>query len=172
MSQSTQQHRMEAKPSVLVAIITVSDSRTLENDGGGLLIQELLIAAEHRIHSRQIVPDEPNQLREVVQSLLADRNCQAILMTGGTGIGPRDTTPEAVEPLYEATIPGYGELFRMLSFQEIGAAALLSRASAGRVDGRVLFTMPGSPHGVRLAMEKLIVPDLHHFVHHASRVKP
>ena len=101
--------------------------------------------------------------------LLEAESCEALLITGGTGLAARDCTPEAIEPLFDAVIPGYGELFRMLSFEEIGAAAMLSRASGGRVGRKVVLTMPGSPAGVRLAMEKLIVPELAHLILHAGK---
>jgi molybdopterin adenylyltransferase len=168
-SESTQKHRRDAARSVEVSVLTVSDTRTLDDDLGGMLIEELLIAAGHRIVLRTIVPDETDQIRTIASQMIADPTCEALLVTGGTGLAARDCTPEAIESLYDALIPGYGELFRMLSFHEIGSASMLSRASGGRVGKKVILTMPGSPNGVRLAMEKLIVPELAHLVHHAGK---
>ena len=165
---SLQQHKQEAPTLLRIAVVTVSDTRTLENDLGGKLIEELVSAASYQVVSRQIIRDEADLLRsEVVRLVRSD--AQAILMTGGTGIGSRDVTPEAIEPILERSIPGFGELFRYLSFQEIGAASMLSRAFAGVVEKKVLFAMPGSPAGVRLAMEQLILPELPHLVYHAGK---
>jgi molybdenum cofactor biosynthesis protein B len=168
-SESTQKHRRDAARSICVSILTVSDTRTLDNDLGGKLIEDMLLAAGHLVQLREIVADETDQIRSAAARLLASPECEAVLVTGGTGLAARDCTPEAVESLYDAVIPGYGELFRMLSFSEIGSASMLSRASGGRVGKKVILTMPGSPAGVRLAMERLIVPELAHLVHHAGK---
>jgi len=165
---STQEHRRRAPKSLTVCVLTVSDTRTLETDEGGALIESMLQAAEHTVRARRIVPDEQEQIAAVARELLRIDGVQALLVTGGTGLAARDQTTEAIEALYDALIPGYGELFRMLSFQEIGPSAMLSRASAGRVGLQVVITMPGSPAGVRLAMERLIVPELPHLVFHAG----
>jgi len=169
VSESTQEHRRKAARPVTVAILTVSDTRTLEDDLGGQLIEQQILAAGHRVCQREIVVDETHQIREVAKRLIDAEACEALLVTGGTGLAERDCTPEAIEPLFDACIPGYGELFRMLSFAEIGSAAMLSRASGGRVGKKVILTMPGSPAGVRLAMERLIVPEIAHLVHHAGK---
>lgn len=169
VSESTQEHRRKAARPVTVSILTVSDSRTLENDLGGQLIEQQILAAGHRVLQREIVIDETNRIREVAKHLIDAEACEALLVTGGTGLAARDCTPEAIEPLFDADIPGYGELFRMLSFAEIGSASMLSRASGGRVGKKVILTMPGSPAGVRLAMERLIVPEIAHMVHHAGK---
>jgi molybdenum cofactor biosynthesis protein B len=168
-SASTQEHRRKAARSILVSIMTVSDTRTLETDLGGKLIEELLLAAGHQVVVRRIVQDEIELIRNAAIELVEREDCEALLVTGGTGLAARDCTPEAIESLYDAFIPGYGELFRMLSFAEIGSASMLSRASGGRVGKKVILTMPGSPAGVRLAMERLIVPELPHLVHHAGK---
>jgi molybdenum cofactor biosynthesis protein B len=168
-SPSTQEHRRRAARSIAVSILTVSDTRTLDDDLGGQLIERLLTQAGHRIVRREIVPDELSPIRHIASELLHAPDCEALLVTGGTGLAARDCTTEAVESLYDAHIPGYGELFRMLSYGEIGAASMLSRASGGRIGTKVLLTMPGSPAGVQLAMEKLIVPELAHLVHHAGK---
>ncbi|MEQ1827154.1 MAG: MogA/MoaB family molybdenum cofactor biosynthesis protein [Pirellula sp.] len=168
-SQVTQEHRRKAARAITVSILTVSDTRTLDDDLGGKLIEELIIAGGHHVLARRIVPDETNQIRELAQEMIETAECEALLVTGGTGLAARDCTPEAIEALYDAFIPGYGELFRMLSYSEIGSASMLSRASGGRIGKKVILTMPGSPAGVRLAMEKLIVPEIAHLVHHAGK---
>ena len=169
VSESTQEHRRKAARPIIVAILTVSDTRTLEDDLGGQLIEQQMLAAGHRVCQREIVVDEMHRIREVAKRLIETEACEALLVTGGTGLAARDCTTEAIEPLFDACIPGYGELFRMLSFAEIGSAAMLSRASGGRVGKKVILTMPGSPAGVRLAMERLIVPEIAHLVHHAGK---
>lgn len=168
-SEIAQEHRRKAARSITVSILTISDTRTLENDLGGKLIEELILAAGHQVLQRRIVPDELLLIRTTASQLIGEDGCEALLVTGGTGLAARDCTPEAIEQLYDAIIPGYGELFRMLSYQEIGSASMLSRASGGRVGKKVILTMPGSPAGVRLAMEKLIVPEIAHLVHHAGK---
>lgn len=169
MSESTTQHRRAAAESVAVSILTVSDTRTLETDGGGALIEELCSARGFPVCERKIVRDERDEIRRAVLELLSDARCEAVLVTGGTGLAARDCTVDAVEGIYDALIPGYGELFRMLSYQEIGSASMLSRASGGRIGTKVVLTMPGSTAGVRLAMEKLILPELPHLVMHAGK---
>jgi molybdenum cofactor biosynthesis protein B len=191
MSGSVQEHRKKAESRLKVAVLTVSDTRTFENDLGGNLIQSLIEQAGHKVVSREIVKDELEAIQQCTLRLLGDNQeasiqeagfqgagtqgdslgeaPDAILITGGTGLAARDQTTEAIEALYDARIPGYGELFRMLSYQEIGPASMLSRASGGRRGKQVILTMPGSPAGVQLAMEKLIVPELPHLVHHAGK---
>ena len=170
---SVKEHREKAEADLRVAILTVSDTRTIENDLGGNLILSLIEQAGHDVSGREIVKDELEAIRQVAVRLLdagsPEAPVHALLVTGGTGLAARDQTTEAIEGLYDALIPGYGELFRMLSYAEIGAAAMLSRASGGRRGQQVILTMPGSPAGVQLAMEKLIVPELPHLVHHAGK---
>ncbi len=165
----SQSHRDQAPQSVGVAVITVSDTRTLQDDLGGAWIVKSLEQAGHRVMARSIVIDQQDRITEAVEAMLADPLVDAVLLTGGTGLAARDQTTEAVQRLFDADIPGYGELFRMLSYQEIGPAAMLSRAAAGRVGRKLVLTMPGSPNGVRLAMDKLIVPELAHLVLHAGK---
>jgi molybdopterin adenylyltransferase len=163
---SAEEHKQKA-PSpgdVRVAIITVSDTRTEETDVGGRLIRELCHEAGLTVTSSVIVRDEPSEVAAQVRALADSERVDAILLTGGTGISRRDTTVEALAGLFEKTLDGFGELFRMLSFQEIGAAAMLSRATAGVVGGAVVFLMPGSPKAVVLAMSRLILPELGHMV--------
>jgi molybdenum cofactor biosynthesis protein B len=166
---SAQAHHDAAAKAVPVGVITVSDSRTLETDSGGALIAELLAANGHSVASREIVLDEPAAIQAALRAALARPGIGAVILTGGTGIAPRDVTPESVEPALERIIPGFGELFRMLSFEQIGAAALLSRALAGLACGRVVFVLPGSRGAVRLAMERLILPELGHLAAEAVK---
>lgn len=168
-SPSSESHKEQAPTRVHAAVLVVSDTRTLENDRGGALIVQKLLDAGHVVVDRRIVPDEQDQIHAAAIELLQRATVDALLVTGGTGLAARDQTTEAIESLYDATIPGYGELFRMLSYHEIGPAAMLRRASAGRRGRQVLITMPGSPNGVQLAMDKLIVPELPHLVFHAGR---
>jgi molybdenum cofactor biosynthesis protein B len=169
MSQVVREHHATSPTRLGCAVITISDSRTLETDTGGQTISELLTAAGHAVLAREIVPDEPVGLERLLTLLAARDGVDAILLTGGTGLSSRDQTFETVSRLLSKPLPGYGELFRMLSYQEIGAAAMLSRATAGLIGRRVVLTMPGSPAGVRLAMEKLILPELAHLVREARR---
>jgi molybdopterin adenylyltransferase len=154
---------------VRCAVITASDTRTLATDRGGLLIADLLAAAGHEVAAREIIPDEPATMRALLAKLGGQPDLDAILMTGGTGIGSRDQTFETVSGLLSKILPGYGELFRMLSFEQVGAAAMLSRAIGGLMAGKILLTMPGSPAAVQLAMEKLILPELGHLVREARK---
>ena len=150
-------------------VITVSDSRTLADDSGGALLCELLQGAGHRVSRREIVRDECAAIQAALTAALGSDDCAAVLLTGGTGVAPRDVTPEAVEPLLERRLPGFGELFRTLSFGEIGAAAMVSRALAGVARGKLVFVLPGSRAAIRLAMEKLILPELGHLAGEAAK---
>lgn len=169
MSQSAEEHRAGAPKQLACAVITVSDTRTLETDTGGQGVVDRLLAAGHAVAAREIIPDEPDRLRPLLAALAQRGDVDAILLTGGTGISSRDQTFETVSHLLTKPLPGYGELFRLLSFQEIGPAAMLSRAVGGVLDRTIVLTMPGSPAAVRLAMEKLILPELGHLVREARR---
>jgi len=166
---SVEEHKSSAPQRIRCAVVTVSDTRTLSSDTGGQTVIDHLNEAGYVVIQREIIPDEPVLMRELLKQLVAGDNVDAILMTGGTGISSRDQTYETVNDLLSRTLPGYGELFRMLSYEEIGPAAMLSRATGGILDRTILLTMPGSPAAVRLAMEKLIVPELPHLVREASR---
>jgi molybdenum cofactor biosynthesis protein B len=144
-------------------VVTVSDTRTLETDTGGTLIVERLKSAGHNIMGYEILPDDPVRIRRHVEGLCA-KGCDAILLTGGTGIAARDTTYDAIFPLIEKRLDGFAELFRMLSFEEVGPTAMLSRAIAGTRGKTLIFSLPGAPKAVRLAMERLILPVLPHAV--------
>ncbi len=152
-------------------VITVSDTRTLETDAGGALVVELLQESGHEIVAREIVRDEPGEIAAALERALECPGTQAVIFTGGTGVAPRDVTPDTLEPLLERVVPGFGELFRQLSYQDIGSAALLSRALAGLLRGRVVFALPGSRGAVRLAMERLILPEVGHLAGEAVKTR-
>ncbi|MBD2020704.1 MogA/MoaB family molybdenum cofactor biosynthesis protein [Leptolyngbya sp. FACHB-36] len=146
------------------AVITVSDTRTLETDRSGQTIQQLLQSAGHQIGAYDLVKDEPMQIRSLLEDLSQRSDLDALIINGGTGIAPRDTTYDAIEALLEKTLPGFGELFRYLSYQEIGSRAIASRAVAGVFRSKLIFSLPGSTNAVALAVEKLILPELRHLV--------
>jgi len=163
ISSSTEQHRREAPSSVACAVITVSDTRTPETDKSGQLIRELLEAAGHTVVEYAIVEDEYEGITALLLAAADNPLVEAVLLNGGTGIAARDTTYEAVRDQLHKEMPGFGEIFRYLSFAEdIGPAAMLSRAIAGTIDATAVFSMPGSTGAVRLAMTRLIVPELGH----------
>lgn len=155
-------HRINVVESVGCAIVTVSDTRTPETDQSGLWLRERLESAGHRVVSYDILPDDPSRVREGVVSLCEVEACQAVLLSGGTGLTSRDTTYEAITSLFEKRLDGFGELFRMLSYEQVGSAAMLSRAVAGVVRRTFVVSMPGSPAAVRLAVDRLILPHLGH----------
>jgi molybdenum cofactor biosynthesis protein B len=159
-----EQHKKTAPKSVRCAVLTMSDSRTEETDDSGKLIKELLRNAGHEIVGYQIVKDDKRDIKDALKAFAKRDDVDAILTNGGTGISMRDSTYEVVEDFLDKTIDGFGELFRALSYQEIGSAAMMSRAIAGVGKGTVVISMPGSPGGVRLAMEKLVLPELGHLV--------
>ena len=169
MSQVSAEHKKTAPVSLRCAVVTVSDTRTLATDTGGGTIIELLTAAGHRVAAREIIPDEPERMRPLLEGYRKESEIDAVLLTGGTGLSSRDQTYETVSGLLTKSLPGYGELFRMLSYQDIGPAAMLSRAIGGLLGKTVVLTMPGSPAAVRLAMEKIILPELGHLVREARR---
>jgi molybdopterin adenylyltransferase len=162
-------HKAEAPRSVRCYLLTVSDTRTEENDLSGRAIAGLLSDAGHTVAARSIVKDDPVSVRITIERQLARPDVQAIITTGGTGITSRDTTFEAIDALLEKRLEGFGELFRMLSFEQIGAAAMMSRALAGVAAGKIVVSLPGSEAAVRLAMERLLLPELGHLVQQASK---
>ncbi len=164
MSESVEQHREAAPDHVRVAVLTISDTRTREDDTGGDTVQETLEAAGHEVVQRDIVRDDAPRIRTVLVDLLARSDVDAVITSGGTGISGRDTTYEVVDRMIEKKLDGFGEIFRMLSYQEIGAAAILSRAVAGSVGTKFVASLPGSRNAVRLAMEKLLIPEISHVV--------
>ena len=162
-SNSSQQHKAQADLAgpIALAIVTVSDSRTPETDVNAHYLRQQIMALGHHVVGYQIVPDEPEQVTAVLHQL-CQTEARLILFNGGTGIAPRDTTFDALDALLEKRLPGFGELFRMLSWEEVGAAAMLSRATAGVFRNRVIISTPGSPNAVKLAWKKLIAPELAH----------
>ena len=164
MSESVHQHRDAAPESVGVAVLTISDTRTPETDTGGDVVEETMRGAGHEVVAREIVRDEAASIRTTLVDLLARPDVDAVVTTGGTGISGRDTTYEVVERMVEKRLDGFGELFRMLSYEEIGATAILSRALAGAVGTKLVASLPGSRNAVRLGMEKLLVPEVAHIV--------
>jgi molybdenum cofactor biosynthesis protein B len=163
MSTSTEQHRREAPSSVSCAIITVSDTRTPETDKSGQLIRQLLEEKGYTVVEYAIVRDEYDGIKALLREAANNKGVEAVLLNGGTGIAARDTTYEAVKDQLDKEMPGFGEIFRMLSFTEdIGSAAVLSRAIAGTIGQTAVFSMPGSTGAVRLAMTRLIIPELGH----------
>lgn len=160
---SVQEHRKEAPKSVNCMVITVSDTRTPETDKSGRLMRELLEQAGHRIMDYRIVKDEYEQIRLLLRHAADNPEIEAVLLNGGTGIALRDTTYEAVTDTLDKEMPGFGELFRYLSYTEdIGTAAILSRAAAGVVGNTAVFSTPGSTGAVKLAVTRLIIPELGH----------
>ena len=164
MSESVHKHRESAPETVRVAILTISDTRTPETDTGGDIAEELLEDAGQEVVGRRIVRDEVAGIRNNLVDILARSDVDAVITTGGTGISARDTTYEVVERMVEKRLDGFGEIFRMLSYEEIGAAAIMSRALAGSVGSKFVASLPGSRNAVRLAVEKLLVPELAHIV--------
>jgi molybdopterin adenylyltransferase len=163
------EHKATAPKSVGCFVLTVSDTKTADTDTSGTLIRELLTAAGHRVVGSRIVRDEPTDVARIVRDVCTRDDVHAVVLTGGTGITSRDSTFEAVEALLDKRLPGFGELFRMLSFQEIGAAAMMSRAQLGLHARRIVVSLPGSPNACRLALEKLLIPELGHLLRGASR---
>ena len=158
------EHRAAGVRTARCLVITVSDSRTLETDTSGDMAVEQLSAAGHEITRREIVPDQRETIVEKIREAVTDPAIDAILLTGGTGIAPRDVTYEAVGDVLEKALDGFGELFRSLSYEEIGAAAMLSRARGGMTERTAIFALPGSTKAVRLGIEKLIGPELGHIL--------
>lgn len=169
---SVDQHRATAGNAGFgFTVITASDSRKADDDLSGALVRERALAGGHRVVESRLVADEVGALRAAVETALASPAVDAVVVTGGTGLAPRDVTIEAVAPLFEKTIDGFGEIFRRLSWDEIGPAAMLSRAAAGVVAGKAVFLLPGSPAAVRLALDRLLLPELAHLLAQARRAR-
>jgi molybdopterin adenylyltransferase len=163
------EHKAHGPKSVRCFIVTVSDTRTEATDTSGRAIADLLTAGGHAVVGRAIVRDDPELVRDVVVRQVANADVQTIITTGGTGISSRDTTYEAISAMLQKRLDGFGELFRMLSYEQIGSSAMMSRACAGLVAGHIVIALPGSEAAVRLAMEKLVMPELSHMVQQASK---
>ena len=159
-----QPHPDSAPRTVNCAVITVSDTRSPETDKSGQLIQQLLLDAGHSIGFYGILKDEPQEIQSQLKVLGEQIEVEAVIFNGGTGIAPRDTTYDALEKLLEKTLPGFGEVFRFLSYQEIGSRAIASRAIAGVYQTKLIFSIPGSTGAVKLALQQLILPELIHLV--------
>ena len=168
---SVSAHRNDAPASVRCVVVTVSDTRTEHNDTSGDAIVALLKSAGHDVGAKQIVRDDPEAVSRLVRSVVGSNpgGADVIITTGGTGITARDSTYEAITALLDKRLDGFGELFRMLSFAEVGAAAMLSRATAGSIGTTAVFALPGSEHAVRLAMTRLILPEIGHVVRELRR---
>ena len=169
MPVAVSEHKARAPQSVACFVLSMSDTRTLAEDTSAQAIVDLLEASGHRVTGRRLIKDDPAEVASIVRHELAHGEARVIITTGGTGIAKRDSTYEALAGLFDKTMPGFGELFRMLSFQEIGSAAMLSRATAGVAGGRAIFVLPGSEHAVRLAMTRLIIPELGHLVQQLTK---
>jgi molybdopterin adenylyltransferase len=166
---SEAEHKAQAPSSVGCFVVTISDTRTLETDVSGKTIADLVAAAGHKVSGRTIVKDDADLVRATIERHLAAPDVQVIITTGGTGISSRDSSYEAITSLLQKRLDGFGELFRMLSYEQIGSAAIMSRACAGVVAGRIVAALPGSEAAVRLAMEKLLIPELGHLVQQAAK---
>jgi len=167
---SAQEHRERAgHGSVTLAIVTVSDTRTPETDANRQYIETRMAELGHRVAAYRLIRDEPDQVASTLDELAAMTGIQLILFNGGTGISPRDTTYDVISRMLEKTLPGFGEIFRMLSYQEVGAAAMLSRATAGVYRETLVVSTPGSPNAVQIALEKLILPEINHLAWEIAR---
>jgi molybdenum cofactor biosynthesis protein B len=166
---SVEEHKRGAPATARCFVLTISDTRTVDSDASGAVIAGLLKGAGHEVVGRSIVRDDPAEVKRVVGHQLATPGAQIIITTGGTGVASRDNTYDAISGLLQKRLDGFGELFRVLSYQEIGSAAMLSRACAGCANGKMVFALPGSENAVRLAMTKLILPEIGHLIRELSR---
>ncbi|MDI9613271.1 MAG: MogA/MoaB family molybdenum cofactor biosynthesis protein [Acidobacteriota bacterium] len=162
LADSAADHKKHAHIRAGVAIVTLSSSRSLATDKSGDVIQELILSHGHEVAARQVLPDDRRRLRAAVRALVKNEKVRAIVTTGGTGLAPSDVTIESVRDLLDKELPGFNALFMSLSYPQVGSAAMLSRALAGTIEGKLLFCLPGSPRACRLAMESLILPELAH----------
>lgn len=166
---SLEQHKRSAPEQLSFAVLTFSDTRSLEQDRGGDFLVESIEGAGHRVGLRLVQTDEPAEIASAVRAAVGDPGVDLVLTTGGTGLAPRDSTYCTLKDLLDSEIPGFGELFRWLSYAEIGAATILSRAIGGLLDGKVVLAMPGSPKALRLAMDKIVLPEAGHLVSQTRR---
>jgi len=162
-------HKQSGPQSLNCAVITISDTRTVDNDEGGSSIAESLISAGHQVKKKMIIKDDSERIKILLKELIGSGEFDLIITTGGTGIASRDNTIQTLKPLLDKTMEGFGELFRSLSYEEIGARAMLSNSTAGVRGSTLIFCLPGSVNAVKLGMEKLILPDLGHLVWEATR---
>ena len=164
LEDSVAEHRERSERKAGVAVITLSMSRSLETDKSGDVIQSLLEANGHQVLVRKLIPDSRNVLRATLRELAREKNVQAIITTGGTGLAPMDVTIETVQGMLDKMLPGFNSLFMLLSYPQVKSASMLSRALAGTIKGKIIFCLPGSPHACKLAMESLILPELGHIL--------
>lgn len=164
LANSVEEHRKKSNLIAGVAVITLSTSRSIESDKSGDVIQKLLEEKGHRVEARRVIPDSKKILTATLRELVRDKKIQAIVTTGGTGLAKLDITIEAVRGMLEKELPGFNALFMLLSYSEVKSAAMLSRAMAGTIKGRIIFCLPGSPRACKLAMESLILPELGHIM--------
>ncbi|MFW5952575.1 MAG: MogA/MoaB family molybdenum cofactor biosynthesis protein [Candidatus Natronoplasma sp.] len=162
---SHEKHKQNAPDHVKIGVITVSDTRALKSDESGKKIREMLMEEEHEIVGYEIVKDDPDEIKRVIESI----DAEAYILNGGTGISNRDVTSDVLGEVIDKELPGFGEAFRRLSFEEIGSAAILSRALAGVTGKEIYFALPGSTSAVELAMKELILPELGHIVFEVNK---
>ncbi|OQX22647.1 MAG: molybdenum cofactor biosynthesis protein [Candidatus Altiarchaeales archaeon A3] len=159
----------EVKRAVNFAVLTVSDTRTKDTDESGKILCEILKSNEYNVVYYEIVKDDENEIRNFINKAISDENVDAVITNGGTGISKRDVTIETVKVFFEKTLDGFGEIFRYLSYAEIGSRAIMSRATAGVCKGKVIISIPGSPNAVKLAMNKIIIPEISHIIWEIKR---
>ena len=164
LADSVAEHRKKSDLRVGVAVITLSTSRSLDTDKSGDVIQQLLEQGGHKVYIRKVIPDSRNVLRATLRKLTRETKVQAIVTNGGTGLAPSDVTVEAVQDMLDKELPGFNSLFMLLSYPQVKSAAMLSRALAGTIQGKVIFCLPGSPRACKLAVESLILPELGHIL--------
>lgn len=166
---SYQEHRQKSPQSVNCAVLIISDSRTEQDDESGRLIKQKLSQNGHQVMAFSLLKNDAESIKKKITELLGQADLQVIIASGGTGVSHRDVTVETISPMLEKKLDGFGELFRFLSYQEIGSASMMSRALAGVVGGKVILCLPGSLGAVTLAMDKLILPEIGHMVREATR---
>jgi len=164
-----QEHKQKAPQSVSCAVLTISDSRTEQDDESGKLIKQRLSDNGHRVMSYSILKNEADSIKKKLYELLRQEELQVIITSGGTGVSHRDITVETISPILEKKLDGFGELFRFLSYQEISTTSIMSRAIAGVTGGKIILCLPGSPEAAKLAMDKVILPEIGHLVREATR---
>lgn len=169
ISRTAHEHKEHAPTQAGCVVITCSDTRTPESDTSGSRIMHMLKDAGHSVLSYQLVKDEPSKIKSAIKKAVKNKKVQAIIINGGTGIAKRDSTFEAVDRMLEKRLDGFGEIFRYLTYQDIGSPAIMTRATAGTYKGRIIFSTPGSEHAVTLAMEKLILPELGHILQQLAK---
>jgi len=164
-----EEHRRDQRIQTGFAVLTISDSRTIDTDRSGRLARDLIEADEHKVLAYEIIPNDADKILASVKRYVREPQIRVILTTGGTGVGRRDLTPQTLEALFSRSLPGFGELFRRLSYEEIGLAGIYSRATAGIIDDTVVYCLPGSTGAVELALRRIILPGLGHLLWEVDR---